>query len=110
MQSYIVSAKRTAFGTFGGALKKFSATQLASLAIKGALSAGKVDPSIVDHVIIGNVAHTSTDAAYLSRHAALQAGIPIATPALGVNRLCGACAAAWGSRLQSFVCNSHFWW
>lgn len=87
--SYIVSAKRTAFGTFGGALKKYSATQLAAIAVKGALAAGKVDASVVDHVIIGNVAHTSTDAAYLSRHAALQAGIPITTPALGVNRLCG---------------------
>jgi hypothetical protein len=54
LAQYIVSAKRTAFGTFGGALKKYSATQLSAISIKGALAAGKVDPAVVDHVIIGN--------------------------------------------------------
>lgn len=49
----------------------------------------QVDPAIVDNVVFGNVAQTSADAAYLARHAALQAGVPIPSPALTLNRLCG---------------------
>jgi len=89
MSVFIVGAKRTAFGTFGGALKHMTATHLAAAAAKGALAAGKVDPALVDNVVFGNVAQTSPDAAYLARHAALQAGVPIPTPALTLNRLCG---------------------
>lgn len=86
---YIVAGKRTPFGTFGGALKDYSATDLATHATKAALTAGGVKPEIVDSVIFGNVAQTSSDAAYLARHAGLKAGVPIETPALTVNRLCG---------------------
>ncbi len=49
----------------------------------------QVDPAIVDSVIFGSVAQTSTDACYLPRHAALKAGLKMETPALGINRLCG---------------------
>eukprot|EP00127_Corallochytrium_limacisporum_P004679 Clim_evm33s172 gene=Clim_evmTU33s172 len=86
---FVVAAKRTAFGTFGGALGAMSATDLAAHATKATMEAGKIDPSIVDTVIVGNVAQTSADAAYLARHAALKAGVPIDVPALTVNRLCG---------------------
>lgn len=86
---YIVAAKRTPFGAFGGALKSVSATDLGAHATKTALASGNVDPSLVDAVYFGNVIQSSPDAAYLARHVGLQAQCPIATPALTINRLCG---------------------
>ncbi|XP_054741885.1 3-ketoacyl-CoA thiolase, mitochondrial [Anastrepha obliqua] len=87
---YIVAAKRTAFGTFGGALKNISQTQLQTVAAKAALESAGLRGEQVDTVVIGNViASSSTDGIYLPRHVGLQCGIPIETPALGINRLCG---------------------
>ena len=86
---FIVAAKRTAFGAFGGTLKGFSATDLAVHATKGALAAGKINPAIVDTCIVGNVQQTSPDAAYLARHVVLKCDMPVPTPALNINRLCG---------------------
>jgi acetyl-CoA acetyltransferase family protein len=84
-----LAAKRTPFGTFGGALKDVSATDLGVHAAKAALAQAKVDPADVDHVVFGNVQQTSADAIYLARHVGLKAGVPKETPALTVNRLCG---------------------
>jgi acetyl-CoA acyltransferase 2 len=86
---FIVSAKRTPFGTFGGKLKDLTAIELGVLAARAALESGKVAPEIVDHVVFGNVSQTSADALYMARHIGLKAGIPIPIPALTVNRLCG---------------------
>ena len=86
---YIVAAKRTAFGTFGGALKDLSATDMAVEAAKATLQAGGVAPEQVDQVIFGNVLQTSADAIYLARHVGLRSGVPIPVPALTLNRLCG---------------------
>ena len=86
---YIVAAKRTPFGTFGGTLKSFSPTQLASHAARAALADAKVSPELVDTVCVGNVAQTNSDTVYLSRHAGLDAGVDKGTPCLTVNRLCG---------------------
>lgn len=86
---FIVAAKRTPFGTFGGKLVKHSAIDLGVVAAKAALEAGSVDASIIDHVVFGNVAQTSADAIYMARHIGLKAGVPIPVPALTVNRLCG---------------------
>ncbi len=86
---YIVAAKRTPFGTFGGALKELSATDLAVVAAKAALSAGNVSPELVDAVCVGNVSQTSADALYMARHVGLRSGVPVPVPALTVNRLCG---------------------
>jgi acetyl-CoA C-acetyltransferase/acetyl-CoA acyltransferase 2 len=85
----ILSATRTPFGAFGGALKGLSATDLAVHASKAALAAAGVAPADVGHVIFGNVLQTSPDAIYLARHVGLWAGVPEAVPALTVNRLCG---------------------
>ncbi len=84
-----LAAKRTPFGTFGGALKDLSATDLAVHASKAALAQAGVSPEDVGHVVFGNVAQTSSDAIYLARHVGLRAGAPVSTPALTVNRLCG---------------------
>jgi acetyl-CoA acyltransferase 2 len=86
---YLVAAKRTPFGAFGGSFKDLSAIDLQVVAAKAALAAGSVDPGAIDHVVIGNVAQTSADAIYMARHVGLRAGIPVPTPALTVNRLCG---------------------
>ena len=85
----IVAAKRTPFGALSGAFKGISAIDLAVHASKAAFSEGRVAPSDVDHVILGNVQQTSSDAIYGARHVGLKAGVPIDKPALTVNRLCG---------------------
>lgn len=56
---FIVAAKRTPFGMFGGLLKHFTATDLTEFAAKAALSAGKVSPETIDSVIVGNVMQVS---------------------------------------------------
>ncbi|XP_050537568.1 3-ketoacyl-CoA thiolase, mitochondrial isoform X2 [Daktulosphaira vitifoliae] len=87
---FIVAAKRTPFGTYGGKFVKTSSTQLQVTAAKAALAAGNIDPNIVDSVIIGNVLmNTSSDGAFLPRHVLLHCGIPQDRHALGINRLCG---------------------
>ncbi|KAH8255303.1 hypothetical protein KR038_000645 [Drosophila bunnanda] len=87
---YIVAAKRTAFGTFGGSLKGINQTQLQTTAAKAALDAAGLKGEQVDTVIVGNViASSSTDGIYVPRHVSLNCGVPIEKPALGINRLCG---------------------
>src|SRR3954452_15989054 len=85
----IVGAKLTAFGTMSGSLKGVSATELAVHASKAALAQSGVAADAIGHVIVGNVMQTSADAIYCARHVGLKAGLPITTPALTVNRLCG---------------------
>ncbi|MGC3999685.1 MAG: acetyl-CoA C-acetyltransferase [Anaeromyxobacter sp.] len=85
----ILAAKRTPFGTYGGALKDWSATELGVHAAKAALAQAGAPLEDYGHVVMGNVAQTSSDAIYMSRHVGLKAGLPIGVPALTVNRLCG---------------------
>src|SRR2546429_4466175 len=84
-----LAAKRTPFGTYGGALKDVSATDLAVHAAKAAIAQSGVKPEEIDNVVFGNVVQTSADAIYLARHVGLKAGLPQHVPALTVNRLCG---------------------
>jgi acetyl-CoA acyltransferase 2 len=86
---FILGGKRTPMGEYVGALKDISAIDLGVIAAKGALAATGVDPSDIDHTIIGNALQTSGDAIYGARHVALKAGVPFDRPALTVNRLCG---------------------
>ncbi|EPB9494569.1 TPA: acetyl-CoA C-acyltransferase family protein [Pseudomonas aeruginosa] len=86
---FFVSATRTAIGTFGGTLKDTPVTDLASLVVKQALLHAGIEPTRIGHVVMGNVIPTSPQDIYLSRVAALNAGIPHTTPAFNVNRLCG---------------------
>jgi acetyl-CoA acetyltransferase family protein len=92
----IVSGARTPMGRYCGRLKDFTAQELAGIAAKGAIERSGVAPTEFDHVIIGNAQQTSGDAIYGARHVGLRAGIPVETPALTVNRLCG-------SGMQSIV-------
>ncbi|HUR96194.1 MAG TPA: acetyl-CoA C-acetyltransferase [Gemmatimonadales bacterium] len=85
----ILSGVRTGFGAFGGTLKDHSAIELGAVAGRAALERAGVDRADVSHVVFGNVLQTSADAPYLARHIGLRAELPIETPALTVNRLCG---------------------
>ncbi|CAN5357305.1 acetyl-CoA C-acetyltransferase [soil metagenome] len=84
-----LSAARTGFGTFGGALRNLSATDLGVAAAEGALCRAGVDGDQIDHVVFGNALQTSADAIYLARHVGLRAGLPVTVPAITLNRLCG---------------------
>jgi len=86
---YIVAARRTAYGTFGGKLKDFTATDLQVHTNLAALKQAKLSPEAIDCSIVGNGIQSSSDAPYLGRHAALRVGAPISVPGLTVNRLCG---------------------
>lgn len=83
------AAVRTGFGTFGGTLREFTATDLGVIAARAALERGGLPLEQVDHAIVGNAMQTSSDAMYCARHVALRSGLAIATPAVTVNRLCG---------------------
>ncbi len=85
----ILSGKRTPFGTFGGSLKGFTATDLGVLSSEAAIEAAGITADQIDHTFFGNALQTSADAIYLARHVALRAGVPQEKPAVTVNRLCG---------------------
>ncbi|MDG1483498.1 MAG: acetyl-CoA C-acetyltransferase [Myxococcota bacterium] len=84
-----LSGKRTPFGTFLGALSSLSANDLGVIASQAAIEQAGIEPGDIDHVIFGNVLQTSGDAIYCARHIGLRSGVPIPTPAVTVNRLCG---------------------
>ena len=86
---YIIDGARTPVGVLQGSLSDVSAIDLGVIAAMGALERSGIDPQLVDQVVLGNVIQTSKDAIYFARHVALKAGLPIETPALTVNRLCG---------------------
>ncbi|XP_047996625.1 3-ketoacyl-CoA thiolase, mitochondrial-like isoform X2 [Leguminivora glycinivorella] len=88
---YIVGAKRTPFGRFGGKLRDVQPSDLLATAAKDAFKASGVAPALVDTVNIGqvNVLSGSSDGGLAPRHAALKSGVPQEKPALGINRLCG---------------------
>ncbi len=96
----ILSAVRTPFGKFCGALKDLTATELGVIAGRAAIERAGVRPEEIDHVIFGNAQQTSADAIYLARHIGLQVGVPASVPALTVNRICG-------SGFQSIVSGAH---
>jgi acetyl-CoA C-acetyltransferase len=92
----VVSGVRTGIGEYGGSLRDMPATKLGAVAIREAVARAKVDPAAIGHVVMGGVIHGEAKDMYLSRVAAIEAGIPVGTPCLTVNRLCG-------SGLQSIV-------
>ncbi|MCQ2030015.1 acetyl-CoA C-acyltransferase [Stutzerimonas zhaodongensis] len=99
----IVGAVRTAIGSFGGALKDVDLISLATTACRGALERSGMPPEAVGHVVMGNVIPTEPRDGYLARVAAVDAGIPLETPAFNVNRLCGSGLQAVISAAQSIL-------
>ena len=85
----VLSGTRTAIGRYGGSLKDIPPCDLAATMVREAVSRSTVDPEDVGHAVFGNVIHTEVRDMYLSRVAAVNGGLPVTTPALTVNRLCG---------------------
>ena len=86
---YVVAAARTAIGSFGGTLKDQPLSHLATLAVREAIKRSGADASRIGHLVMGNVIPTEPRDAYLSRVAAMDAGMPQESPTFNVNRLCG---------------------
>jgi len=99
----VVSAVRTAIGTFGGSLKDISPTDLAALVVRESLARAQVDGQDVGHVVFGHVVNTEPKDMYLSRVAAINGGCAEGTPAYNVNRLCGSGLQAIISASQSIL-------
>ena len=85
----VLSGVRTAIGDFGGGLKDKPPTELGAAVIREAVKRAGIEPGEVEHVVFGGVIHTDVHDMYLARVAAVNAGIPVETPALTLNRLCG---------------------
>jgi acetyl-CoA C-acetyltransferase len=99
----VVGGVRTAIGKFGGSLKDLAPTELATIVVREVLERTRVEPAKVDHVVFGNVIPTEPKDFYLSRVAAVNAGIPDTTPAFNVNRLCGSGLQAIVSAAQTIL-------
>ena len=99
----ILSGARTAIGTFGGSLAGVTPIDLGATVTKAALARAKVEGSQIGHVAFGHVINTEPRDMYLSRVAALQAGISNSAPAMNVNRLCGSGLQAIVSVAQSLM-------
>ncbi len=97
----VVSAVRTAIGTFGGSLKDIPPTELGALVVRESLARANVQGKDVGHVVFGHVVNTEPRDMYLSRVAAINGGCAEATPAFNVNRLCGSGLQAIVSAAQS---------
>ena len=99
----VVSAARTAIGTFGGSLKDTPPTELAALVVRESLARAGVDGKDVGHVVFGHVVNTEPKDMYLSRVAAINGGCAQSTPAYNVNRLCGSGLQAIVNASQSIL-------
>src|SRR6056297_1741675 len=99
----ILDGARTAIGTFGGALSGVAPTETAAHVARAALSRSGVEGDAIGHVVFGHVINTEPRDMYLSRVAAIGAGIPDTTPAMNVNRLCGSGAQAIVSAAQALM-------
>ncbi|MEN9933702.1 MAG: hypothetical protein RLZZ387_281 [Chloroflexota bacterium] len=99
----VLSGVRTAIGTFGGGLKDIPPTDLAAAMVREAVSRAGVEPAEVGHVVFGNVIHTDVHDHYLARVAGVKGGLPVETPALTLNRLCGSGLQAVVSAAQSIM-------
>ena len=85
----IVSAVRTAIGSYGGALKDFSPSQMGAIVVREAIARAGIEAEQIQHLVCGNVIHGEPRDMYVSRAIALDAGMPRESCALTLNRLCG---------------------
>ncbi|OOY29635.1 acetyl-CoA acetyltransferase [Thioclava sp. L04-15] len=99
----ILSGTRTPIGTFGGSLSGFAPIDLATLVSKEAIARAGIAPEKIDQVVFGHIINTEPRDMYLSRVAAVQAGVPVGTPAMNVNRLCGSGVQAVVSAAQMLM-------
>src|SRR2546428_4838455 len=97
----VLSGVRTAIGDYGGGLKDKPPTELGAAVIREAVKRAGIQPAEVGHVVFGNVIHTDVHDMYLARVAAINGGLPVETPALTLNRLCGSGLQALVSAAQT---------
>ena len=100
---FVLSAVRTPIGKYGGGLASVPPADLAATVVREAVSRSGVEPGQVGQAVLGNVIHTEFRDMYISRVAAINAGLDIGTPALTVNRLCGSGMQAIVSAAQSIM-------
>lgn len=100
---FLVSAARTAIGSFGGALKDQKPGELAAHVAKAAIERAEIDAAQVGNFVLGNVIHCEPRDAYAARIAAIGAGVPQESPAHTVNRLCGSGLQAILTAAQSIM-------
>lgn len=100
---FVVSGVRTAIGSFGGSLKNVSPGELGTTVIKAAMERASVTGEDIDHVVLGHVINTEPRDMYVSRYAAVTAGVAQGTPAFNVNRLCGSGLQAIVSAAQTLL-------
>ena len=100
---FVISAVRSAIGTFGGSLKDVPPIQLATDVCRAAIERSGLAPEHIGHVVMGHVIPTEARDAYISRAVAMNAGLPKETPAFNVNRLCGSGLQAIVSAAQSLM-------
>src|SRR3954471_16125224 len=99
----VLSGVRTAVGGYGGSLKDHPPSELAALCVREAVSRAGVEPKDVGHVVFGNIIHTDVHDHYLARVAGVKGGLPVETPALTLNRLCGSGLQAVVSAAQTIL-------
>jgi acetyl-CoA C-acetyltransferase len=99
----VLSGVRTAIGAYGGGLKDQPPSELAAQVVREAVSRAGIEPKEVGHVVFGNVIHTEPHDMYLSRVAGVKGGLPVETPALTLNRLCGSGLQAIVSAAQAIL-------
>jgi acetyl-CoA C-acetyltransferase len=102
-QVVIVNGARTAIGDYGGSLKDLPPTELGARVVREAVARSKVDPAMIGQCVFGNVIHTETRDMYLSRVVGINGGLPHASGALTVNRLCGSGLQAIVSAAQYII-------
>jgi len=101
----VLSAVRSAIGTFGGALADFEASELAGIVMKESVARSGVDPQLINYVTVGNTMPTDSRYAYVSRVASIQAGLPMESVAMQVSRLCSSGLQAIVTTAQNIMLN-----
>jgi len=84
----VLSAVRSAIGSFGGSLSSLEPCELGGMVMKEAVARSGVDPALINYVTVGNTIHTDNRYAYVARVASIQAGLPMESVAMALNRLC----------------------
>ena len=84
----VLSAVRSAIGTFNGSLSSFEPSELGGIVMKEAVARSGVDPALINYVTVGNTIPTDSRYAYVARVASIQAGLPMESVAMALNRLC----------------------